>query len=258
MLTLYDKIIKERNILDKKMKSLQKNLKKMPSGTLICTKNSKHFKWYHKDTNQYQYIPKSQRDFAEKLAEKTYYSSLFDDMCQEKNALDSYLKKHKDYKSNKLLQNKDFLSLLSARFKPISEELLVWSTEEYKRNPYSPEALTHTSSSGSLFRSKSEADIATFLFRNKIPFRYEAALVLGNHTIYPDFTIRHPITGELYYWEHFGMMDNPEYAKKAFSKIAEYNEHGIYPSINLIMTFETKKNPLGIDTIEKVASDYFL
>ena len=35
-----------------------------------------------------------------------------------------------------------------------------------------------------------------------IPFRYECALTLGNTTVYPDFTIMHPNTGELIYREH--------------------------------------------------------
>lgn len=257
-LTLYEKILKERTKLDKKISLLQKNLKKLPNGTLVCAKNSKHFKWYHKDKNQYDYIPKKQKNFAEKLALKTYYSSMLEDLSCERNAIDAYLKKHKVSSTDELLKNKDFFSLLSTHFTPQSEELRLWASADYEKNTFSPESLIHPSSSGYLLRSKSEANIYTFLYENKIPFRYEASLTFGNHTIYPDFTIRHPLTGEVYYWEHFGMMDDPEYAKKAFAKIAEYNANGIIPTVNLIMTFETKKHPLGIDTIEKIATEYFL
>ncbi|MFQ8777759.1 MAG: hypothetical protein ACLR78_10425 [Roseburia sp.] len=62
-------------------------------------------------------------------------------------------------------------------------------------------------------RSKSEAMIAMLLHLNAIPYRYECALSLGGVTLFPDFTIRHPVTGVLYYWEHFGLMDDPAYAK---------------------------------------------
>lgn len=155
-------------------------------------------------------------------------------------------------------KNKDFFSLLSSHFLPQSEELRLWASAPYEQNPFAPEKRIHPSSSGYLLRSKSEANIYSFLYENKIPFRYEASLILGKHTIYPDFTIRHPITGEIYYWEHFGKMDDPDYAQKAFAKIAEYNAHGIIPTVNLIMTFETKSRPLGIYTIHKIATDYFL
>jgi len=57
------------------------------------------------------------------------------------------------------------------------------------------------------------------LYADNIPFRYECALQLDNITIYPDFTIRHPQTGETIYWEHFGRMDKDDYSKNAFSKL---------------------------------------
>ena len=59
-------------------------------------------------------------------------------------------------------------------------------------------------------RSKSEAMIAMSLYVQKIPYRYECELKLGSITLFPDFTIRHPETGEIFYWEHFGMMDKPD------------------------------------------------
>ena len=79
---------------------------------------------------------------------------------------------------------------------------------------------------------------------------YECALPLGESVVYPDFTIRHPITGKTYYWEHFGMVDNPVYAKKAISKMELYMSHQIYPDIQLITTYETKEFPLVPETIE--------
>ena len=95
------------------------------------------------------------------------------------------------------------------------------------------------------------------LYKNKIPFRYECALQLGKMIIYPDFTIRHPNTGEVYYWEHFGKMDDREYSHKVFAKLNSYNTYGIVPSLQLIMTFETKDNPLSSETVENIIEQYF-
>lgn len=72
------------------------------------------------------------------------------------------------------------------------------------------------------------------------------------------FTIRHPKTGEVFYWEHFGLMDNPTYSKNAYSKLQLYTNHGIIPSIQLITTYETKEHPLTAETIEKIVENYFL
>ena len=37
-----------------------------------------------------------------------------------------------------------------------------------------------------------------------------------------------------------------------------YCENGIIPGINLILTYETKENPLSIDQVEKIVKEYFL
>ena len=100
--------------------------------------------------------------------------------------------------------------------------------------------------------------IDMFLYTSQIPFRYECALHLEDTTVFPDFTIRHPKTGALFYWEHFGRMDDPSYYKDVFSKLQLYTSHGIIPSINLITTYETKENPLSSEVIEKIIEHYFL
>ena len=109
-----------------------------------------------------------------------------------------------------------------------------------------------------MVRSKSEAMIAHFLYINKIPFQYEAALSLNQLTIYPDFTIRHPFTGEMYYWEHFGLMDDLSYCQKTALKLQTYLSNGIIPSIHLITTFETSSNPLTTEIIQRTIEQYFL
>lgn len=138
------------------------------------------------------------------------------------------------------------------------KEVSDWMNSSYERNPYHPENLIHKSSSGNLVRSKSESIIDMLLYTKRIPFRYECALKLGDVTIFPDFTIRHPQTGNIYYWEHFGLMDNPSYFQKAFSKMQLYTFHGIIPSIQLITTFESAKNPISPDMINKIITHYFL
>ena len=70
-------------------------------------------------------------------------------------------------------------------------------------------------------------------------------------------SIRHPQTGEFYYWEHFGKMDDPEYQKHAFDKIQLYTKNGIQPHIRLIITTETALNPLSIHTIECRIQEFF-
>ncbi|MBQ7780982.1 MAG: ATPase [Lachnospiraceae bacterium] len=251
MLSHYKKI--ESQILN-----LQKQINTLPSGNLSCAGNGTHYKWYQCDNRTNTYIPKKNKELAEQLALKKYLSLLLEDLLHEQRAIQFYLSHYPNTKkANLLLNNPEYKALLAPYFTPLSQELSEWMNSPYERNPKHPELLLHKSSSGNLVRSKSEAVIDMLLHLNKIPFRYECALQLGDVTLFPDFTVRHPRTGATYYWEHFGLMDTPAYSKNVCNKLQLYTSHGIIPSIQLITTYETKDTPLSADTVEKIIAHYF-
>jgi len=247
--------------LDNQIKQIQNQINHLPEGKLICSKNGNRYKWYQSDSNTKTYIPKSNRKLAEKLAAKKYLSLRLDELKKEKTAIQFYLRHHKDIekKSEYLLtQSSEYQNLLSPYFKPTSQELTEWMESPYEQNPAYPDQLVHNGFTGKMLRSKSEVLIELQLYTNQIPYRYEAKLILKDSIVYPDFTIRHPETGEIYYWEHFGMMDNPAYVKKTCEKIEKYALSDIIPSLNLITTYETKEHPLTSDLIQKIVEYYFL
>ena len=254
------KMLEERRRLEEQIKSIDLELKKLPSKSIFCTRNGKHFKWYETDGKTSKYIPKSKRIYAEKLAGKKYLSLLREDLQQEISAIDFYLRHHNPVgkKAEQLLtSNPAYAELLAPYFKPISQELHEWMNSPYEHNVLHPEKLVYKTSAGVCVRSKSEALIVMILYLKKIPFRYEALLQLGDTSYYPDFTIKHPETGEIYYWEHFGMMDIPEYARSAFSKMQIYANYGIISGINFITTFETREHPLELEMLERIVDYYF-
>jgi len=157
-----------------------------------------------------------------------------------------------------LAPDSKYLPLLSSFFLPANERIASWVNAPYESNQKYPEKLIHKSSSGHFVRSKSEEMIATLLFMHGIPFRYECFLTLNGISLFPDFTILHPKTEKLFYWEHFGLMDDTSYSKTALSKLQLYISHGIIPSIQLITTFETKNSPLSSDMIRELINYYFL
>ena len=150
------------------------------------------------------------------------------------------------------------MDLILPAFTPHDKALHDWSIAPYTKNPTHPEQLIHKCISGHFVRSKSEALIDTYLCMHNIPYRYECILQLGDSVLYPDFTIKHPSTGDIYYWEHFGLMDNKKYAHNSCFKLELYTSHNIIPSIQLITTYETKEHPLSSETIEKIIEHYFL
>lgn len=258
---IYNRMLEERNRLEKEIHSLEQQIIALPPGNLFFSHNGKYLKWYQSNGHNPLYIPKNNRQLAEQLAKKKYLSMKQNELIQERDAINLYLKHHNsnNVPADQLLsKDSDYHEFLQSYYTPLSEELINWMNSPYEHNKMYPEQLNQPTISGHLVRSKSEALIDTILYKNKIPFRYEAGLSLGDTTFYPDFTIRHPLTGEIYYWEHFGMMDNPDYAKKAYSKLQRYSSYGITQDINLITTFETKEAPLNPEWVENLVKYHFM
>lgn len=228
---------------------------------MVYSKTGKYIKWYQKNGKEKTYIAKSEHNLAEKLALKKYLQLHEKDLANEKSAILLYLNKinsHIETAEKFLGEKSEYQSLLNSQFIPRSEELNEWMNASYETNPYYPENLIHNCMSGNIVRSKSEAMIDMILHLNHIAYRYECELNIGNKTLYPDFTIRHPKTGETYYWEHFGMIDQKKYMEDMFSKLRLYIQNGIIPSQNLIMTFETDDQPFTSELADLITEYYFL
>ena len=78
--------------------------------------------------------------------------------------------------------------------------------------------------------------------------------MLANELRRPLNTVRLALTT----FEHFGMMDDPEYSGKVIMKLQTYARNHIYPGKQLLMSFETSKTPLDISYIEKMLNEFIL
>ena len=247
---------------EQEMRQLESLIKKMPKEDLRCAKNGKNYKWFGiKEGDAATYLPKRNRKFAEKLALKKYYVSRYEELSHQVKALKYYERQMKkvEGKADDLLKHEEWRKLLEPMFSVEREDLKIWMEEKYEGGAGYPEHLVYKGSRGKYLRSKSEVIIDMMLYKYGIPFRYEDKLILDNGIyIYPDFTVRHPITGRRMYWEHFGLMDNQDYRNKACKKIRLYCDNGIIPSIDLIATFETADHPLDVEKVEKIIQEFLL
>ena len=111
--------------------------------------------------------------------------------------------------------------------------------------PYKERYIYYTSH-GDYVSSKSEALISMLLMQMKIKFHYELPLKVGEHQFYhPDFTLY--INGQVYYYEHLGRMQDPEYAAGWQKRLEMYHSMGIYENDRL---FVTQEYGAGLDLME--------
>lgn len=92
---------------------------------------------------------------------------------------------------------------------------------------YLEKNLIHQASDGKMLRSKSELLIYQRLIDKNITPLYEKKLVIKGVEKLPDFTIENEDTGEVYYWEHCGMLYDDEYKQRWEEKYNWYRENEI-------------------------------
>ena len=95
---------------------------------------------------------------------------------------------------------------------------------------YRPENRIHKTLLKELVASKSELLIANRLAELRVPYHYELRVVAADGSMRrPDFTI--PIETadgpDVRYWEHWGMLGNPEYEASMKRRLAWYEKHGL-------------------------------
>ena len=255
----------------KKLTAIFKQLKTNPTpqvpGRLRISQKGKYTEYYHiinaddsNSTNSTQngkYIPKKQQAIACQLAQKDYDSKIVTLVEEEIAALKTYLSVAPNIQAF-------FKAMCPARQKLITPLTLSddqytaqWKTEPYQGLPFAPDAPVYTTNKGERVRSKSEVLIANALAQHKIPYRYEYPLKLqrqhnGNSTtLYPDFLCLNLRTRQEFMWEHFGLMDSQEYVSYTVSKLNLYAHNKIIQGKNLIITMETRTEPLTPSIIDQ-------
>ncbi len=85
-----------------------------------------------------------------------------------------------------------------------------------------------------------------------MPFQYEARLELfDGYSIYPDFVVLNVRKRKTIYWEHLGLISDPEYARKNYLKIQMYEKGGFEIGDNLIITMESDIYKFDVRDIER-------
>lgn len=123
---------------------------------------------------------------------------------------------------------------------------------------YFDDKLIHKTARGELVRSKSEVIIADALFHNNLDYQYEPELVLEGKVKRPDFKIIDADTGDVWYWEHCGMMSDAKYAKRWADKEQFYAKNGIVRGQNLIVTEEHDGEGLDSHKINELIKEFFM
>ena len=248
--------------LKNRIAQLEFKLKSLPDGTLTYTRKNGYLQYYYRAGGgaRPKYIPVKNETQINTLANKYYIHKVLPKLKKNLRAAEKFIATHSGTEEHVLFESMpEQLQLRNSNLFVCKQKYIdEWQNRTYNRNTYKPESIIHDTIRGEKVRSKSEAMIANAVFNYKLAYFVERPLRLKNkQIIYPDFTILNPNTLEEVYWEHFGMMDSPEYANDAVRRIQLLDNEGIKLGKNLICTFESSIAPLSSAMIESYIKQFF-
>ncbi len=247
----------------------EKSIAKAPEGYLIVQKagRGKSLQYYRvtydeRNRRRRTYISKRKDlPLIQALAQKDYDRKVLEAANLELSAIDGLLTHIPKNPVENIYALLDLqrAPLVHPDVEPTDVFIAKWQGKEYDGNPY-PIQKKHYTARGEIVRSKSEVEIANFLYFHGIPYRYEYPLKLrdGHQTVtyYPDFIIMDPVTRNVILLEHLGRMDDPEYVEEQVRKRRVYEENGFFEGENIIYTWETGSQPLTRVQLERKLGHY--
>lgn len=246
------------------LNSYNYELRDMPEGSLNYKKMGLHYRLFqyikgNDNCSKQIYLKNENHELKEELCRKRFIKDSIIKVGKNLKSIECFLKTFEPHESTAIISTypKVIVDLINYPEGPNDSEDS-WQNEKYEKNESYPENLVHWTASGLKVRSKSESIIASLLEKNNVMYRYEAALKIDDFVIYPDFTLRRKFDGKIFYWEHFGMMDDAEYIQSVNKKLCYFIENNILPWDRLIITFETKDVPLDARNVQSIISGFSL
>ncbi|MCR5499216.1 MAG: hypothetical protein K6F31_02335 [Acetatifactor sp.] len=262
----YSKALHEQlKEIDSLLLVAEKNVKKtslLPQGHMYVKASHGYPQYYFQDadSSERRYLHSSEHKLIKQLAQAEYDKRMLALLRKLRSSLRHFLSTY-DILSVKNLYEKlcPGRKTLVTPILPSDDMFIEQWMEEHpgNKNPF-PEAGSYLTERGETVRSKSEKILADLFHSMDIPYQYEPLLELqGYLTVYPDFVLLNVKNRKTYYWEHFGLTDDPEYAQKAFRKLEMYEANGLFVGKNLITSMESTDHPLNIKTVKEKISQYF-
>lgn len=236
------------------------SLTNKPTGHLLLSITEKRKRFYEKQADgTRRYIPKKEQETVVALAQNDYNEKILKLCKYQLHTIQAFLTKFNPNCFDEYYENLHPMrkTLVKPLFTPQDEFIKKWLNRPYPYSNTHEMLTTYTTDNGENVRSKSEVIIANKLASKGIPYLYEFPMKLGESMCFPDFTILNPVTKKVMIWEHFGMMDDPNYNTRALKKLNLYQRCGYIQGVNLIVTFESTQVPLDLTSLDKMLSTYY-
>ena len=257
---LFNKAENQLDFLKGIEKQIQAQLANVPAEILRLSKSNGQLQYYSEANKKRTYIRKKNIQFAKKLAQRDYNKKLIPYVRKNIHMIEQFLKGYSPEKCINCYSNLPMARklLVEPFFVDAQSYAKQWQSQKYEPKKEFPIENFLTTKKERV-RSKSEIIIANMLNSKGIPYHYEFPVKINNSlTLYPDFYCLNKRTRQEFYWEHCGKMDNPEYAIRLVQRLGLYAQKNIIVGKNLILTMETREQPLNTKDVERIIQALFV
>ena len=243
---------------------LQSEVSNLPEGELYIRSDDKQKQYFQRlpkggnRKKEHRYGIKKQPELLKALSRKAYIDEVLPILDKDLKEIGKLLDKYKATDEESVMG--DFLE----KYPELSDgvyhgrrESGNWSEWQSAEQSFHPESLKSTASDGSGRRSVGELLIGAKLKHYKIPYRYEVPAHPDLPYI-PDFTVKRPRDGKIFFWEHFGLVNDKEYMERNRRKLLDYERVGIVPWENLIITYNQSDGGINEKLIDAMIEGWLL
>jgi len=233
---LEEEIAKTSTIIDGVKKKFNPNLKGVVWTRKI--KNSDRL-FYKLPDGKAKYVNRYEQSNAKAIIKNNFYREEIKILSKRLVVLNKALK---ELQNNSVYDLYNNLPLYKQKFVDkyfeTDEEFIARWKEDHPHCD-SMDVTSFETKSGFFVKSKSEKIIADALFDNNIPFVYEIRVSFGNtESFVPDFAICDVKNRKTVIWEHFGLINDPDYRNKTVYKLIRYADSGYNLGDNFIYSLE--------------------
>ncbi|MBR5752861.1 MAG: hypothetical protein IKX83_00080 [Clostridia bacterium] len=247
----YEEMLRQEAENEKLIRQVRKELRYAPKGELRRSRYRGTQRYYRTGARQdgkEEYLGKKKEALRDQLVQKKYHKQVLAALEQEQTIIETVKKKPWPTVM-------EVFETLPADLQEYVEPLILpdkvfverWTKEMSK------------GASGEKLRSRIEIIYDEEYTQAKIPHVYEPDLYLeGFGSVRPDFAVLNVRTRQMFYHEHFGKMDDPDYRTRNVLKLRAYHKNGFFEGINLVVTMESDGLMVDLAEIREVIQTYFL
>lgn len=265
-------ILSEKEKINNLVKAVEKSKALSVEGSINCKMQRSEPRFYirESETGVQHYLSADNDKMIEALCSKAYATKLMKAAEKEEKQLSDCIEILQSAKNKDGYDSADIDEVYSHLSEGVREKVKSskftddgfarrWQEEKYQ-NRWMKSEYSFETPRGEKVRSKSEWMIACMLADAGVPYRYEEIVPLHAEFgvfLHPDFTVLNKRTRKVYYWEHFGRMDDPKYIDESYMpKINDYYNFEFLPGEKLLMTFESKHHPLDTTQVKRLIEQF--